>query len=159
MKLLGIFVMFLSTAFSTIEWDGAKMVRSEQEWLTALGPDRYRTMRKKGSDRAYIGKYAYLPATPGTYHCAGCGLGLFHSQDQYEAGGGFPSFKYPIHSKNVYYSEDFSLPFKRYEVLCRKCDSHLGHLFHDGPPLKYFRYCVNSTALQYVKSKLSQNNR
>lgn len=151
MKFLPIFLIFALITIPPPLWDGKKIVRSEKEWLAALGPDRFRTMRQKGIDRAYVGEYAYPRLDVGTFHCAACELPLFRSIDQYDAGGGFPCFKQSFSSQHVYYEEDFALAFKRYEILCRKCDSHLGHLFNDGPPPKKFRFCINSSALVFIK--------
>jgi len=120
----------------------------DTEWLEKLGEKRYNVMRKKQTERSYSG--FYLPrATPAIFHCAACDLPLFHSRDQYDVGNGWPNFTYPLDKKNVYYLEDWGYGFKCYEVLCRGCDSHLGHVFHDGPPPKHLRFCINSIALVY----------
>ncbi len=97
-------------------------------------------------ERAFSGKYLYETA-PGIYACAECQNPLFSSEDKYDSGAGWPCFKKPIEPKSVYYLEDNSLPFKRYEVLCRKCNGRLGHVFNDGPPPKGLRYCINSYSL------------
>ncbi len=112
----------------------------------ALGPERYRVMREKGTERAFSGAYLHETAS-GVYVCAACKHALFASEDKYESGAGWPSFKKPMEPTAVYYLEDWALPFKRYEVLCRFCDSHLGHVFPDGPPPKNLRYCINSVGL------------
>lgn len=125
---------------------GALVVHTEEEWLNLLGPERYHVMRRKGTERSFIGAYVFTEEE-GTYLCAACQTPLFYSQDKYRSGSGYPSFKSPISSKNVYYLEDWAFGFKRYEVLCRGCDSHLGHVFHDGPPPNHLRYCINSIAL------------
>lgn len=98
------------------------------------------------TERAFSGKYLYETA-PGIYRCAECKNALFKSEDKYDSGAGWPSFTKPAETESVYYLEDWSLPFKRYEVLCRKCNSHLGHVFNDGPPPKGLRYCINSVTL------------
>ncbi|HSX10380.1 MAG TPA: peptide-methionine (R)-S-oxide reductase MsrB [Chlamydiales bacterium] len=98
------------------------------------------------TERAFSGKYLYETA-PGIYRCAECKNALFKSEDKYDSGAGWPSFTKPVETESVYYLEDWSLPFKRYEVLCRKCNSHLGHVFNDGPPPKGLRYCINSVTL------------
>jgi peptide-methionine (R)-S-oxide reductase len=112
----------------------------------SLDTERYKVMREKGSERAFSGKYLYETAR-GAYLCAACKNPLFHSDDKYDSGSGWPSFRKAIKSESIYYLEDRSLPFKRYEILCRGCDSHLGHVFNDGPPPKGLRYCVNSITL------------
>ncbi len=111
-----------------------------------LGPERYKVMREKGTERAFSGKYLY-ESGDGTYVCAACKNPLFASDDKYDSGAGWPSFLQPIAPKAVYYLEDWNLPFKRYEVICRGCNSHLGHVFNDGPPPKNLRYCINSITL------------
>ncbi len=98
------------------------------------------------TERAFSGKYLYETAS-GTYHCIACNHPLFSSKDKYDSGSGWPSFLRPIEPKAVYYLEDLTLSFKRYEVLCRGCNAPLGHVFNDGPPPKNLRYCINSITL------------
>ena len=127
------------------------IVHSEKEWRDLLGEERYRVMREKGTERAFSGRYLF-EEKKGIYCCAGCKAPLFRSEDKYqEANSGWPSFKQPFESKKVYYLEDKILFFKRYEVLCRGCDSHLGHVFKGGPPPKHLRYTINSVALTFEK--------
>ena len=115
-----------------------------------LGKDRYKVMREKCTEPAFTGKYLY-EETPGVYTCAACNSSLFSSKDKYNSGAGWPSFKKPVEAQSVYYLPDPQFKFQRYEVLCRSCDSHLGHVFRDGPPPKKLRYCINSISLNLVK--------
>ena len=126
-------------------WSGEKVTHSDAEWRKKLGTERYLIMREKGTERPFLGKYI-LPAQKGTYLCAACALPLFDAKDQFRSLSGYPSFTKPISPKNIYYLEDFQMPFKRYEVLCRRCDSHLGHIFNDRPQ-NGLRYCINSLSL------------
>jgi peptide-methionine (R)-S-oxide reductase len=131
----------------------ALVIHSDTEWQKLLGKERYAVMRQKGTERAFSGGYIWEERL-GTYHCAGCQEPLFESVDKYiEKNSGWPAFKKPIESKKVYYLEDRTLIFKRYEVLCRGCESHLGHVFNDGPPPKHFRYTINSIALSFQERK------
>lgn len=123
-----------------------KLHLSDNEWKEKLGDARYAVMRKKGTERGFSGKYLNT-TTDGTYFCVACETPLFDSKEKYDPGSGWPCFKQPISSKNIYYLEDQNPYVQRYEVLCRGCDSHLGHVFHDGPPPKELRYCINSIAL------------
>lgn len=126
------------------------VLKSDAEWLDQLGRDRYRVMRAKQTERPFSGEHLRR-SEPGVYRCAACDLPLFDAIQKYDVGNGWPNFKQPIDPKNVDYLEDWSLPFKRYEVLCSGCGSHLGHVFHDGPPPKYLRYCINSISLFFKK--------
>lgn len=139
---------------ATTVWNGEKITHTDAEWREILGRDRYNVMRKKATERSYLGEYVNTEKE-GIYHCAACDNPLFHSKDKFVEGGGWPSFSKPISKNNVYYLEDWSMGFKRYEVLCSKCDSHLGHIFNDvvttlddGTELKRLRYCINSIALK-----------
>lgn len=131
----------------------AEFELSDAEWREHLGRERYNVMRRKNTEPAYSGSYLD-EEKEGIYICAGCSHPLFRSQDKYsEPGCGWPLFKQAIESKNIIYQEDRSLGFKRYEVLCRRCESHLGHVFNDGPPPKHLRYTINSVALLLVVKK------
>ena len=137
---------FFIALLALLAWNGEKIFRSDAEWRELLGRERYHVMRKKGSERAFLGRYVFT-RSPGVYLCAACDLPLFLSEDKYDSGSGWPSFKKAAAPKHVYYLEDWSLSFKRYEVLCSRCDSHLGHVFNDGPPPKGLRFCINSITL------------
>jgi peptide-methionine (R)-S-oxide reductase len=130
-----------------------KMELTENQWRETLGPERYHVMRLKGTEPAFSGEYLDEKGE-GIYTCAACAQPLFDSHDKFNLPGcGWPLFKQPIESKNIYYEEDWNMGFKRYEVLCRSCESHLGHVFKDGPPPKYFRYTINSLSLLFLEKK------
>ena len=110
-----------------------KIQRTETEWRTELTPEQYHVCREKGTERAFTGQY-WDTKDQGIYHCAGCGEALFSSKTKFDSGTGWPSYWAPLHQSRVREEEDNSFFTRRVEVLCDTCDSHLGHVFPDGPP-------------------------
>jgi peptide-methionine (R)-S-oxide reductase len=127
-----------------------KIDKSDAEWRKHLTPEQYRVMREKGTERPFTGDY-YKTLDKGRYVCAACGNPLFSSDTKYDSGSGWPSFYQPLTSESVRTEEDGSMFMKRTEVLCSRCDAHLGHVFDDGPQPTGDRYCMNSVSLKLEK--------
>jgi len=123
------------------------VVKTDEEWREQLTPEQYEVLRRKGTERAGTGKYAYSK-DDGMYRCAACGAALFSSDAKFESGTGWPSFTEPAVAEAVELHEDTTHGMRRTEVTCRACGGHLGHVFPDGPGETGERYCINSASLE-----------
>ncbi len=129
----------------------AKIQKTDAEWQKQLTPEQFQVTRKKGTERAFTGKY-YNWKEKGIYKCICCGNELFSSETKFDSGTGWPSFWQPIAEDKVKLEDDVSFFMRRTEVLCANCDAHLGHVFSDGPKPTGQRYCMNSASLDFQKA-------
>ena len=132
-----------------------KILKTDAEWRQSLRVEEYLVTRDGGTEAAYTGEY-WNSHEPGLYRCVCCGNALFRPQEKFDSATGWPSFWAPAADENVWTVEDKSIGVARTEVLCSKCDAHLGHLFDDGPPPSGLRYCINSAALRLVEAEVSR---
>ena len=129
-----------------------KIIKTENQWRQILTPEQYQVMRQKQTERPFSCQLNQYKGE-GFFHCAACDLPLFKSGVKFESGTGWPSFYEPVADNHLLYHQDLSLGIKRTEILCARCDSHLGHVFSDGPPPTGRRFCINGVALRFKANR------
>lgn len=129
-----------------------KVIKTEEEWREQLTPEQFKVLREKGTERPFTSSYDNFKGK-GIFQCAGCRFDLFSTEEKFDSGTGWPSFWAPISENSVTTLEDNSLFMKRTEVLCSRCNGHLGHVFEDGPPPTGLRYCINGVSLLFAENK------
>ena len=132
-----------------------KVIKSSEEWRKVLTSEQFYILREKGTEQPFSGKYN-KHYEDGVYQCAGCGLDLYSSKDKYDSGTGWPSFSAPVAPENIATKVDRSFFMNRTELLCARCDGHLGHVFDDGPEPTGMRHCINSVSLSFSPASKGQ---